>query len=80
MTSYGIQEGDRFEEINPTGDAGALLQVVSVHAADDTHPKRAHLFNVDDPADIRTVSQAKLLDGVHYRYTYAVSGDNQAAE
>ncbi len=74
-----IREGDRFEEINPTGDAGALWQVVSTHPADEAHPKRAHLFNVDNPSDIRTVNQARLLDGSHYRYTETASGGDAAA-
>jgi len=58
-----VDEGDRFEEIEPTGVAGVLWQVVSVDTEDD----RVHLFNVDDPVEIRTVHRERLLDVAHYR-------------
>lgn len=67
MTDDGaddINDGDRFEALQPTGDAGALLQVV---AAEPDGEGRIHVFNVDDPTDIRTVHRDRLLDGLHYR-------------
>lgn len=58
-----IQEGDRFEELQPTGDAGALWQLVSIEDVEG----RVHLFNVDDPAQIRAVQRERLLDEMYYR-------------
>jgi hypothetical protein len=57
-----IQEGDRFEEILPTGEAGTLWQVISRDG-----DERAHVFSVDDPGDVRVVHLERLLDPTHYR-------------
>ncbi|RDD60873.1 hypothetical protein [Ferruginivarius sediminum] len=57
-----IQEGDRFEEILPTGEAATLWQVIS-RGSDG----RAHVFSVDDPGDVRVVHSDRLLDPAHYR-------------
>ena len=58
-----IREGDRFEELGPTGEADVLWQVVCV----DRDGRRVHLFDVDDPTNLRRVAAHRLGDGSAYR-------------
>ena len=63
MIAQRVQEGERFEELLPSGRVGALWQVMYAEGPD----RRVHLFDVDDPVRIRTVHTDRLLDGNRYR-------------